>query len=281
MRLITGFSQIAPSCSAILCDVWGVLHNGVAPYAAAVAALAAFRAGGGTVLLVSNAPRPAGSVVDQLDRIGVARAAYDDVLTSGDVARTLIARRPGEPLLHIGPERDLPLFEGLDAPRADAAEARYIVCTGLVDDETETAADYLALLAAAHRRGLPMICANPDLVVHRGGREVPCAGVIGAAYEAMGGAVIYPGKPYAPVYDMALVRLADLRGAAVDKAQILAVGDAIRTDIAGAARFGLPSLLVMGGIHAGEMSVADEAGLTAWLARQEAVPQFVMAEFAW
>jgi HAD superfamily hydrolase (TIGR01459 family) len=279
-RQIDHFADVAASFDAILCDVWGVLHNGVTPFEAAGDALRRFRAGGGYVLLVSNAPRPGSSVREQLARIGVSAEAYDDVLTSGDVTRGIIAGRTGEGLLHIGPGRDLALFEGLDAPRVPVSQARYVVCTGLIDDETETAQDYLPELTAAHALGLTMICANPDLVVDRGGRNIPCAGTIGVAYEAIGGKVVYPGKPYPAIYDAALERLKETgRGAKLSR--ILGLGDAIRTDIAGASARGIASLMVLEGIHAHEVRGLAPPALEAWLAGQSHVPDFAMRVFSW
>jgi HAD superfamily hydrolase (TIGR01459 family) len=280
-RQLDHFADVAASFDAILCDVWGVLHNGVNPFGPACDALRRFRAGGGHVLLVSNAPRPGFSVREQLARIGVPQQAYDDVLTSGDVTRGIIAGRAGEGLLHIGPERDLALFEGLDAPRVPVSQARYVVCTGLIDDETETAEDYLPELTAAHALGLVMICANPDLVVDRGGRNIPCAGAIGAAYERIGGKVIYPGKPHRPIYDTALERLGERGAGPVGLARVLAIGDAIRTDIAGASALGVASLMVLEGIHAHEVRGLEPAAIGDWLAAQSHVPDFAMHVLRW
>jgi HAD superfamily hydrolase (TIGR01459 family) len=280
-RRLDHFADVAASFDAILCDVWGVLHNGVAPFEAACDALRLFRAGGGHVLLVSNAPRPGFSVREQLARIGVPQDAYDDVLTSGDVTRRIIAGRAGEALLHIGPARDLALFEGLDAPRVPVSQARYVVCTGLIDDETETAEDYLPELTAAHALGLTMICANPDLVVDRGGRNIPCAGAIGAAYEALGGEVVYPGKPHRAIYDVALERLGERGRGAVELSRLLGLGDAIRTDIAGASALGIASLMVLEGIHAHEVRGMTPDRLEKWLAAQSHMPNFAMPVLRW
>ncbi|MGL4729004.1 MAG: TIGR01459 family HAD-type hydrolase [Bosea sp. (in: a-proteobacteria)] len=275
-KTLTSFSEVSAQYDAVLCDVWGVIHNGVRPFAPACDALQRYRAHGGRVLLVSNAPRPGGSVRQQLAHIGVPADIYDDVLTSGDVTRGLIGERAGEPLLHIGPERDMPLFAGLDAPRVPVSQARYIVCTGLMDDETETAQDYLPELTAAHALGLHMICANPDLVVDRGGRNIPCAGAIGAAYEALGGTVTYPGKPYRAIYDVAFERLGTILGNTPDLARLIGVGDAIRTDIAGAAGFGIASLMVLEGIHAHETAGLDEPEIMNWIGMQACQPSYVM-----
>jgi HAD superfamily hydrolase (TIGR01459 family) len=280
-RILSSFQDVAGDFSVILCDVWGVIHNGREPFRPACEALRRFRSHGGYVLLVSNAPRPGGSVRLQLAQIGVPVDCYDDVLTSGDVTRGLMAQRPGEPLLHIGPERDLPLFDGLDAPRVPISQALYIVCTGLLDDETETAADYLPQLTAAHALALPMICANPDLVVDRGGRMIPCAGAIGAAYERLGGHVIYPGKPDADIYRAAFERLRKALEGPFDQSRVIAVGDAVRTDIAGARQAGIASLMVLKGIHADEVKGLGGEKLQAWFSAQEAQPDYAMGALAW
>jgi HAD superfamily hydrolase (TIGR01459 family) len=286
-RSISGLGDIASKYDLIFCDIWGVIHNGVRAFLPACEALVRFRAKGGVVVLVSNAPRPHGSVLPQLAGLGVPEAVHDAVVTSGDVTRGLIAERAGQLLHHVGPERDLPLFDGLDAPRTGIEEARYAVCTGLREDEHETAADYADELSRLKARGLPMICANPDLVVDRGGREVPCAGAIGAAYEALGGAVIYPGKPWLPIYQMALDVAERHAGRAIVKDRILGIGDAIRTDIAGADAFGVASLLVLDGIHAAETGLPkgqetrDARALDQWLAVQAHKPVHFMPKLAW
>jgi HAD superfamily hydrolase (TIGR01459 family) len=285
---VAGLSALAGAHDALICDIWGVLHNGVTPFAGACDALIRFRAQGGRVLLVSNAPRPSGSVKAQLDLLGVPREAFDDVLSSGDMARAHIVAQAGEPLHHIGPPKDLPLFEGLDAPRVPVAEAAYVVCTGLFDDERETAQDYAGSLREMSARGLTMLCANPDLVVDRGGQLVPCAGAIAALYETMGGAVIQSGKPHRPIYDAAFARIGGWlggQGRAFDQRRVLAVGDALRTDIAGAVGAGIPSLFVVEGIHAEEIAGERpddpvEAALT-WLARQAHRPDHAIATLRW
>ncbi|HEV7324311.1 MAG TPA: TIGR01459 family HAD-type hydrolase [Bosea sp. (in: a-proteobacteria)] len=280
-RVLSGVSAVIDQYELCLCDIWGVVHNGIRPFAAACDALARMRAGGVTVVLVSNAPRPRSEIAIQLGKLGVPGDAFDAIVTSGDVARDLIAHRAGQPLYHLGPPRDLPLMAGLDAPRVGPAEAHYVVCTGLFDDETETAESYAEQLADFARRGLTLICANPDLVVDRGGRIVPCAGSLAVAYEKLGGEAIYAGKPHAPIYDLAIRTGQELRGETVAKQRILAIGDAIRTDIAGAAQYGLASLMCVAGIHAEEMSGLSEEELQAWFGRQSHRPGYAMPHLAW
>ncbi|MGX1787790.1 TIGR01459 family HAD-type hydrolase [Bosea sp. NPDC055332] len=280
-RLLPGVSAVIGQYELCLCDIWGVVHNGVRPFAAACDALARMRAGGVTVVLVSNAPRPRSEIAVQLGKLGVPGDAFDAIVTSGDVARDLIAHRAGEPLFHLGPPRDLPLMAGLDAPRVGAAEAHYVLCTGLFDDETETAESYGEQLADFARRNLTLICANPDLVVDRGGRIVPCAGSLAVAYEKLGGEAIYAGKPHAPIYDLAIRIGQELRGETVGKARILAIGDAIRTDIAGASQYGLASLMCVAGIHAEEMAGLSGEALQGWFGRQSHRPDYAMPHLAW
>ncbi|CAO4141945.1 HAD family hydrolase [Methylorubrum thiocyanatum] len=284
------FAEVAERYDLILCDVWGVLHDGTRGHAAAGEALIRFRALPGPrprrVILVSNAPRPWQGVQKILDGYGVKREAYDAILTSGDLTRRLIAEHPGERVYHLGPERDAPVFDGLDLTLVPAAEAQRIVCTGLFDDHTETAEDYREALADFRARAVPMICANPDLVVERDKKLIPCAGLIAQAYEAIGGAVVYAGKPYRPVYETALAMAGELdRMAAPEVSRTVAVGDAIRTDIAGASGFGIPSVLVARGIHAEELGVTAEhhslGDIADWLARQEVRPDAVIERLVW
>lgn len=212
------------------------------------------RDGGGTVLLLSNAPRPFADVVRHLDGLGVPRDAYDLGVTSGDATRGMIAdlarSGQGRALLHIGPERDQGLFEGLDVSMAAADAAELAVCSGLYDDTKETPADYAPLFARLLARGVPMICANPDLVVERGASLIYCAGALAAEYERMGGKVAYAGKPHLPIYQRTLAELARARGGPVPHEKILAIGDGIDTDLKGAHAAGLASVFIASGVHA-------------------------------
>ena len=234
------------------------------------------------MLLVTNAPRPRVSVRRQLDRIGVAATAYDEIVSSGDVSRELIEAWAGLRILHVGPERDLPLFAGLGAvPGATANDAEVAVCTGLYDDETETPADYAAMLATLKSRAVPMICANPDRTVERDGHIIYCAGAVAAAYEALGGTVSYAGKPFQPIYELALELAGTLRSAPVTRERVLAIGDGIATDIAGAVNFGVRAVFIASGVHVrlGE-SMADAAARL-FGAKSAPQPIAVMSEFVW
>ena len=256
--VIEGLGAIADRYDAILCDIWGVLHNGRESFRPASDALVAFRERGGVVVLVSNAPRPSAPIRQQVVKLGVSPDAFDAIVTSGDVTIELIAQRGAAPVHHIGPGRDLSLFEaaarsGVQPVFAGAEEAAYVLCTGLFDDEIETPADYADRLAVMAARNLPFVCANPDLVVHRGGVEIYCAGALAQAYEALGGHAIYAGKPHAPIYDAALQAAGAARGAPLSRSRVLAIGDAMRTDIAGAVAQGLDALFITSGIHRHEL----------------------------
>jgi HAD superfamily hydrolase (TIGR01459 family) len=247
MRRIQGLNELAGTYDCLLCDVWGVLHNGVAAFPAAVEALRRFRAGDGRVVLITNAPRPAEPIRVQLRSLGVPDAAYDALVTSGDVTREVIAARPGVKLMHVGPARDLSFYDGLAVSFVAEAEAELISCTGLFDDSTETPDDYRDQLQRLAGRRLPMICANPDIVVERGDRLIYCAGALARVYDELGGEVILVGKPHAPIYVAAKRAAAELGGT-----RILAVGDGLATDIRGAVDNGVPTLFVTGGIHAAD-----------------------------
>ena len=257
MKLTDNFSALAPGYDAVLSDVWGVLHNGIAAFPESGDALVRFRAEGGTVVLISNAPRPGDFVARMLDNMRVPRAAYDDIVTSGDVTRDYVKGRPGEPILHIGPERDHGIFEGLYAPIAPLESADYVICTGLFDDDTETPESYRPLLEKIRARGLFMVCANPDKVVERGDRLVYCAGAVADLYGEMGGEVLYAGKPYRPIYDLGRAKIAAARGREVALPRLLAIGDSVRTDFRGAIDLGVDCLFVTAGIHAEELGHRD------------------------
>jgi HAD superfamily hydrolase (TIGR01459 family) len=255
IRQISGLGEVSDRYDAILCDIWGVLHNGVASFAAASRALTSFRQRGGAVVLISNAPRPSPPVRRQVLRLGVPPEAFDAIVTSGDVTVGLMERQSGDRVVHLGPERDLSLFDAAavatgERPKLLALEdAQYALCTGLRNDESETPEDYEVELRAMAARRLTMICANPDIVIHRGETLIYCAGALAHRYEELGGKVIYAGKPHAPIYDRALTLAERVRGEAIDKSRVLAIGDGMKTDIAGAARAGLDALFVTGGIH--------------------------------
>ena len=281
---LNSFSTLAPSYDVVLSDVWGVVHNGIAALPQAGEALDRFRQSGGTVVLISNAPRPGRNVVHLLDEFGVIREAYDDIVTSGDVTTTVIAGRPGQTVFHLGPDRDRPMYAKLDVRFAPMESADYVVCSGLFNDETETAEDYREVLGRMRARNLFMVCANPDIVVERGDRLVACAGAIADLYRDMGGDVLYAGKPYRPIYDQALAAAEAVRGAATPLARVLAIGDSVRTDLTGAASLGVDCLFLTAGIHAEELGgrdTPDPAVLRQIFAGAGVMPKAVMRRLAW
>jgi HAD superfamily hydrolase (TIGR01459 family) len=277
--LLNSIAPLASRYAAWVCDVWGVLHNGVHAFAPAVKACAAFRGEGGLVLLLSNAPRPAAAVQAQLDHFGIAREAYDEIVTSGDLARRILAERPERRVFHLGPARDTGIFDGLDLCIAGERDADIVVCTGLFDDTTETPTDYVPLLGRLAERGLPMICANPDVAVERGARIVYCAGALAAEYERLGCRVLYAGKPHLPIYDLVLERIAARKSAPIARERILAIGDGLNTDIRGAANAGIPSVFVASAIHV--PGALNASTLDRLFAESDARPIAAMARLAW
>ena len=282
--VIDGLAAIADQYDVILSDVWGVLHNGMKAHPAASAALVEIRRRGVPVVLISNAPRQSPVVIGQLDRLGVPRAAYDAVVTSGDVSRDYIRSRPGEPVHHIGPKRDLVIFEDIGTRLVGLDEAAYVVCTGLVDDRSETPDDYADQLAAMRERNLFFLCGNPDKVVEVGDSLIYCAGAIADRYQAMGGEVLYAGKPFEPAYEACFGFAERILGKPVDRSRTLAIGDAMRTDVAGAARMGLDCLFLAEGIHAEDLLGPDglrPEGLAALMRETGMHPRYVMPKLTW
>ena len=245
---LRGISSLAPNYTVVFSDIWGVLHNGIAAWPSAVEALSEARHAGLQVILISNAPRPNPPVRDQLRGLGVPDTAYDNLVTSGDVTRNLLATTYRDArVTHIGPEKDRPLVEGLPIAFTDDASADVCLCSGLIDDSTETPDDYRERLETLAARQIPMICANPDKVVEVGDRLIYCAGALADLYEELGGKTIILGKPFAPIYEAAL----DLAGRP-RLGQVLGLGDSLRTDLRGAHDQGFDCVFLTGGIHAGE-----------------------------
>jgi len=284
-KFIESFAPLASNYDVLLCDVWGVVHNGVAAFAPACDALVRFRSAGGTVILVTNAPRPGAAVERILGRLKVPREAYDAITSSGDVTRGIVEARSGQKVFHLGPERDLPIFSGLDMAFAPLEDADYVVCSGLFDDTIETPENYRGMLALMRERALFMVCANPDIVVERGDALVYCAGALADAYAALGGEVLYCGKPHAPIYRSALAAAAARRGGADPPLKrVLAVGDSVRTDLKGAKAFGLDCVFVTSGIHAEEVGgrhAPDLAALDKVFSAAGVAPIAVTRALAW
>ncbi len=285
--LLTGLHAVASRYDALLCDVWGVVHDGRVPFADGCAALARFRAEHGPVVLISNSPRPGQDVVLQLDALGVPSEAWTSVVTSGDATREeLRARAPG-PAWALGPMRDAPLYDGTGIRFAEVPEeAAFVSCTGLFDDDVETPDDFRERLRICVDRGLVMVCANPDRVVQRGGKTIFCAGALADVYVEFGGEVVMAGKPYAPIYQRAYAEAARLLGHEAPRARLLAIGDGLRTDVEGANGQGLDVLFTAAsGVHGREVLDADGAlsiaRTHALLDTVGAHVTYVMAELAW
>ncbi|MCX7359326.1 MAG: TIGR01459 family HAD-type hydrolase [Alphaproteobacteria bacterium] len=248
-KLINGIFDIADRYDAVLCDVWGVIHNGRQAYPAACEALQQLRSVGTHVILITNVPKPRGPIPSQLDRAGVPRNAWDAIVTSGDASRVELAARAPGPRFKSGPDDyDRTLWEGLGLAQAPLSEAAFFAISGLNRDD-ETPEDYADVLREAKARDLDFICANPDIVVQHGNRMIWCAGAIARDYEALGGKVIMAGKPFAPIYDLARSELAAIAGRTIEPSRILCIGDGVVTDIAGANAQGLDSLFIAAGIH--------------------------------
>ncbi|MCW5729452.1 MAG: TIGR01459 family HAD-type hydrolase [Alphaproteobacteria bacterium] len=283
MTAIAGLGPVAEKYDAFILDLWGVVHDGHRPFPGTVDCMRRLRAQGKPVILLSNAPRRSESVEDFLrQKIGLPEGCHDHIITSGDLTHAHLARRAEgwRSYLRVGPERDWGLLDDLDYRRVETpAAADFMLCTGLVDDEKEEPQDYDRIFREAIALGLVMVCANPDLTVMRGNVRVYCAGALAARYEALGGRVIQHGKPYPDAYAACRALLGPAR------TRLLAVGDSLRTDIAGAHAAGIDSVLVACGIHAEEWGV--RAGEMPDPARIEAAigdgprPTYLAAELRW
>ena len=285
MDFPAGLSALSDRYDIVLCDVWGVIHNGVQSFPQACDALVQWGDKVGPVVLISNAPRPASDVVAQLDALGVPRAAWSGFVTSGDATRALLsARSPGKVWM-IGPPRDAPLYAGLELDSAACEDADFISCTGLFDDEIETPEDYRDRLTVAAQRGLTFICANPDRVVQRGDRLIFCAGALADLYESLGGQVIMAGKPFAPIYELAIAEAENLTGKPVDRRRVLCIGDGVITDVLGAQNQDLACLFIAKGIH-GEAAIGsdgrlDPQAVLALLAAEKVIATHAVGDLVW
>ena len=280
---ISGLGDLAGRYRLVLCDVWGVLHNGITPRAGAIEALTNFRRQGGTVIMVTNAPRQRKSVFLQLQNMGVPEGVLDTVVTSGDVTRELI-RQGAKKILHVAPQKDLNLFEGIDVELVAEEDAETVVCSGLWNEQTESPQDYEELFTRLQRRGLPLICANPDIVVHVGEKLEYCAGALAREYDKLGGRTLIAGKPHRPIYDVAIAETQQISGSSFDKSEILAIGDGMPTDIKGAADYGIDALYVSAGIHAGEYGDADDpdhVGVQEFLVKSGHAPVAYLPRLQW
>ena len=281
LRFVERLRDLVGGVDVVLSDIWGVVHNGLVAFPEACEALHSFRRQGGTVILITNAPRPADSVQRQLEKLGVADGIYDAIVSSGDLTRHFVAGHPGRKVFWLGPERDNSIYRGLDPALATLEQADYIVCTGLFDDETESAENYRAMLVQARERQLTLICANPDIVVERGDRLIYCAGAIAELYRELGGEVIFYGKPHRPIYERAMVLAAERHGHPVPLKRVLAIGDSVRTDLAGAHGFGIDLLFVTRGIHSEEFEGIDQLDPASVKELFGHPPKALMRELRW
>ncbi len=287
-QIVSSLAEISDNYKALFVDLWGCVHNGVTAYPEAVAALQAYRANGGIVVLVTNSPKPRAGVAEQLGSFGVPDDAYDTIATSGDSARSaMFIGAVGEKVYFMGEwQRDEGFFQPLeildnpvDIQRVPLAEAEGIVCCGPFDtmaDPDVNRADFLY----AKTKGMKLLCANPDIIVDRGDVREWCAGALAKLYTEMGGESLYFGKPHPPIYDLARRRLAAL-GVTIADEDILAIGDGPHTDISGAMGENIDSLFITGGLAAAETKTAhqpDEAALTNYLADQQVTPQFAIGK---
>jgi HAD superfamily hydrolase (TIGR01459 family) len=281
LRFVERLRDLVDGVDVILSDIWGVVHNGLEAFPDACEALHTYRQRGGTVILITNAPRPADSVQRQLRKLGVADETYDAIVSSGDLTRNFVADHPGKKMFWIGPDRDSSIHRGLDAVMAPLEGADYIVCTGLFDDETESAEDYRAMLLQAREHKLPLICANPDIVVERGDRLIYCAGAIAELYRELGGEAIFYGKPHRPIYERAMALAAERRGQPTSLDRVLAIGDSVRTDLTGALGFGIDCLFLTRGIHSEEFEGIDQLDPASVKELFGHPPRALMRELRW
>ncbi len=277
-KIIENFAEISDQYEAALVDLWGCLHNGIKPFAAAVKALETFRDKGGLVFLLTNSPRPSASVFQQLDQIGVARDLYQGCASSGDAARAALASGAyGQKVFALGPKRDLTFYQGIDVERVSLDQASGIVCTGLFDDNVETPDDYREIFLQAKNRDLKMLCANPDVMVDRGDKRIYCAGALAQAYTDIGGEVHFFGKPHPPIYDLAYQRIIDITGREIAPKKIIGIGDGIYTDIQGAIGEDMDSLFITGGLAAAATETdgqPDADALKKFLAKARLTPTY-------
>ena len=281
LRFVERLRDLVGGVEVILSDIWGVVHNGLESFPEACEALHTYRKSGGTVILITNAPRPADSVQRQLRKLGVADDTYDAIVSSGDLTRHYVADHPGRKVFWLGPERDSSIYRGLDLKLSPLQQADYIVCTGLLDDETESAEDYRPMMREALARKLTLICANPDIVVERGDRLIYCAGAIAELYRELGGEVIFYGKPHRPIYERAMRLAGERQGHPIDRKKVLAIGDSVRTDLTGAREFGIDCLFVTRGIHAEEFEGLDQLDPKSVTELFGHPPKALMRELKW
>ncbi|HQT67166.1 MAG TPA: TIGR01459 family HAD-type hydrolase [Acetobacteraceae bacterium] len=275
---MTGFAPIAAQYDGFIVDLWGVIHDGIKPFPGVIDCLTKLREADKRVVFLSNAPRRAASIARVLAGMGIAPDLYTGIVTSGEAVYLGLRDRSGEfadlgrVLVHLGPPRDRNLFQGLDLTEIDTpADADFLLNTGPDDHHPPDDASFFdPLLNASLEAGLPMICANPDLEIVRDGKRIICAGLLAQIYQARGGRVIQRGKPDAAIYQPVMALLA------TDPARTLAVGDSLRTDIAGAKAAGIDAAWVLSGLH--DLPLSDAP---AYAAREGLNPAVILPAFRW
>jgi HAD superfamily hydrolase (TIGR01459 family) len=278
---ISGFSSFASNYDGVLCDIWGVIHNGINFFPEAIDALQKYRDQGGVVVLITNSPRTALGVEEQLAQMKIPENAWDGIVTSGDITRNQLRRREGKSTYHLGPARDEGVFSGISIDLVDEKDADFITCTGLFEDDTESPDDYRSRLEFLNSRNLTMICSNPDLIVQRGERLIYCAGALAVLYEELGGDVVYTGKPWQPIYERGFELMNDAAKRSVTRQRILAIGDAVMTDLLGAKQADIASLFVLGGIHSDELARGEGHKLAERLAQVNVRPAARQNRLVW
>jgi HAD superfamily hydrolase (TIGR01459 family) len=278
-------SEIANTYSLILCDIWGVVHNGNNIFPDAINTLLAYLDAGGDICLITNAPRRSEIIRDYLFNMGVERNICNNIVSSGDCSYSWLSSIGDRPLFHIGPEKDNSLFAGLDLKKVSEFDCLECICTGFFNEYIESIGDYQKILETLLERGIVIHCANPDLYVNKGSIRLPCAGLIAQSYSQMGGEVVYFGKPHSYIYDLALEKVLQSNQKSVSKDSILAIGDGLNTDIAGATNFGIDSLFIINGVHEAEfkknndMSEIDIESVKDYINKyysKIAIPKYVM-----
>jgi len=276
LKEVNNFSEISNQYNALICDIWGVIHNGQELFPGINECLLNFKKLNNVVILLSNAPRPSSYVSSVLDKFGFKDECYDGIITSGDLTKKSLNEKIfGENCYHIGPERDLNIFEGTNVNRVDFNNSDFIFVTGLFNDEIEDENDYLDLLNSAKERKMTLVCANPDLLVQRGNKLIPCAGLISKTYEEIGGKVVNIGKPFSPIFKEAIEMVK--KNSRFDEHKILVVGDGLETDIKGANSIGLDSILVLGGLFSNN----SKDKILESIENKGIYPNFFINEFSW
>ena len=276
IKKIKNFQDIEDSYDALICDVWGVIHNGRELFEGVNDCLVKFRSKQKPVVLLSNAPRPSKYIERMLNQLGLDRKSFNEIVTSGDMTMSVLNESHyGSKCYHIGPDRDLNIFDGVNVSRVSFDEADFLFVTGLFDDETEDENSYSSILDEAKKRNLKLICANPDIVVQRGEKLIPCAGAIAKKYEEIGGKAINIGKPFSPIFDKAVNLIKGINEN--QNPRIIVIGDGLETDIKGANILKMDSLLVLGGLFASE----SERNIIEVLKKKNIFPSYYTEELKW